>query len=160
MPAHEAIQEVPGLIEELYRIVDRLEKLFPGRPFTVDGHLLGSIGEVLAAYLYSLDLTKPSTMSCDAESAQIGSVEIKTTQRRSVAFRSEPPHLLVFRLNRDGTAEEVFNGPGSIIWPHVGKPGRSGQRAIPLTKLRQLQHQVLPSQMLRRRSAGETPHAA
>jgi hypothetical protein len=64
-----AVHEVPALISELYRIVDRLEGLFPGRPFTVDGHLLGSIGEVLAAYRYNLDLKRPSTSGCDADSA-------------------------------------------------------------------------------------------
>jgi hypothetical protein len=45
-----SVQEIPKLIKELYGIVDSLEALFPGRHFTPDGHLVGSIGEVLAAY--------------------------------------------------------------------------------------------------------------
>lgn len=145
-----AIEEVPTLVAELYRIVDRLEELFPGRPFTVDGHLLGSIGEVLAAYHYGLDLTTPSTEGCDAESVRLGRIEIKTTQRSSVAFRSQPPHLLVFRLDRSGAAEEIFNGPGSLIWPFVGTPQKNGQRSISLSKLRELQRQVQPDQVLGR----------
>ena len=155
MSNREAIDAVPSLIAELYRIVDRLEELFPGRPFTIDGHLLGSIGEVLAAYHYGLDLSTPGAKGYDAESARVGRIEIKTTQRKSVAFRSEPPHVLVFRLHRDGTAEEVFNGPGSIIWPYVGKLGRAGARSITLAKLRSLQPQVQPDQMLPRLSRSE-----
>ena len=39
---------------ELVRIVSELETAFPGRHFTLDGHLVGSIGEVMAAYYYGL----------------------------------------------------------------------------------------------------------
>jgi hypothetical protein len=150
MSDSDAIVEVPRLIGELYRIVERLEQLFPGRPFTIDGHLLGSIGEVLAAYHYGLDLSRPSTEGCDAESVRVGRVEIKTTQRRSVSFRSEPPHLLVFLLHRNGTADEVFNGPGSLVWPHVGRPQKNGQHSIGLNKLRSIQTVIPADQMLPR----------
>ncbi len=53
------LDEVPRLIGCLYDIVDRLEELFPGRKFTPDGHLVGSIGEVIAANLYGLELVPP-----------------------------------------------------------------------------------------------------
>ncbi len=36
--------EVPALLGNLYSIVARLEALFPGRKFTPDRHLVGSIG--------------------------------------------------------------------------------------------------------------------
>jgi hypothetical protein len=38
-----SVQEIPKLIKELYGIVDSLEALFPGRHFTPDGHLVGSV---------------------------------------------------------------------------------------------------------------------
>ena len=44
--------EVGELLASLYRIVERLEVLFPGRKFTPDGHLVGSIGEVIAARMF------------------------------------------------------------------------------------------------------------
>lgn len=50
------ISAIPKLIRELYCVVNELETLFPGRNFTLDGHLVGSIGEVLAAHYYELDL--------------------------------------------------------------------------------------------------------
>jgi hypothetical protein len=40
---------VPALVSRLYEIVDELEEIFPGRHFTPDGHLVGSLGESLAA---------------------------------------------------------------------------------------------------------------
>ncbi len=36
--------EVRRLLEDLYQATDRLEELFPGRKFTLDGHLVGSLG--------------------------------------------------------------------------------------------------------------------
>ncbi len=39
---------MPALIRQLYRVVAQLEAEF-GRKFTPDGHLVGSIGEVIGA---------------------------------------------------------------------------------------------------------------
>lgn len=50
------IEQVPSKIKEIYKIVEELESLFSGRHFTPDGHMVGSIGEVLAAHHYSLEL--------------------------------------------------------------------------------------------------------
>ncbi|MBW8042608.1 MAG: hypothetical protein FVQ85_21795 [Planctomycetes bacterium] len=47
--SNKSVLSIPSIVQELYSIVDRLEELFPGRRFTPDGHLVGSIGEVLAA---------------------------------------------------------------------------------------------------------------
>lgn len=41
-------------IRQLYALVAELEALYPGRHPTLDGHLVGSIGEVLAAHYYRL----------------------------------------------------------------------------------------------------------
>ena len=49
-------KRLPELICDLYQIVGELEAMFPGRHFTPDGHLVGSLGECLAAYHYSLEL--------------------------------------------------------------------------------------------------------
>ncbi len=39
---------LPKLVADIYRAVADLEKLYPGGKFTPDGHLVGSIGEVIA----------------------------------------------------------------------------------------------------------------
>jgi hypothetical protein len=43
----------PKLMAELYGLVTELELMFQ-RPFTPDGHMVGSIGEALAAHYYGL----------------------------------------------------------------------------------------------------------
>ena len=132
--------EIPALLASLYRIVDRLEELFPGRKFTPDGHLVGSIGEVLAAHLFDLRLLSASTPEHDATTADGRiRVQIKLTQgKTSVSLRAEPERLLVMRLDPDLSVEVVYNGPGNAPWAGAGKRQSNGQRPISLTKLRAL----------------------
>ena len=140
----------PDLIQRLYEIVSELEDMF-GRPFTPDGHLVGSIGEALAAYHYGLTLTPPSTEGCDA---LLGDkrVEIKATQGNRVAFRCEPEYLLVLKLNQDGSFEEIYNGAAARVWARVShKPKPSnGQYAVSLVELRRLMQQVAPEERIER----------
>ncbi|MCY3820145.1 MAG: hypothetical protein OXH52_12405 [Gammaproteobacteria bacterium] len=132
--------EVPALLGSLYDIVDDLEALFPGRKFTPDGHLVGSIGEAVAARMFDLRLLLASTPEHDATTADRQTlVQVKLTQgKRGVALRAEPKHLLVLRLDPDLHVEVVYNGRGRAPWSSAGKMQRSGQRAISLSKLRDL----------------------
>ena len=131
--------EVPPLLASLYCVVDRLEKLFPGRKFTPDGHLVGSIGEAVAARMFDLRLLAASTSEHDATTADGRiPVQIKLTQgKRGVALRAKPKHLLVLRLDpADLAVEVVYNGRGHAPWSAAGKMQKNGQRSISLSKLR------------------------
>jgi len=141
----------PILIKSLYGIVSELEEMF-GRPFTPDGHMVGSIGEALVAHHYGLILTPPSTPGCDAKTSDGRSVEIKATQGNKVAFRCKPEHLIVLRINRDGTFEEIYNGRGDRAWglvSHKGMPS-NGQLQISLAALRKLNQQVAEGERIPR----------
>lgn len=143
-----AAERVPELVRRLYLLVAEFEALFPGRKFTPDGHLVGSIGEVIAAHRYELTLYPASTEAHDASAANGRQVEVKATQGDSVALRAEPEHLIVLHIGRDGHATEVFNGPGALAWSNCGALQKNGQRPISLSKLRKLMGQVTPSQRL------------
>ena len=41
--------KLPARVAAIYRAVEELEAAYPLRKFTPDGHLVGSIGEVIAA---------------------------------------------------------------------------------------------------------------
>ena len=137
-------EQIPLLVRRVYEIVAELERLFPGRRFTPDGHLVGSIGEVLAAHMYRLQLLPASSEGHDALSPSGVRVQVKATQGSSVAMRSEPDHLVVLRILPDGSAEEVFNGPGNAPWLAAGKLQKNGQRPISLTRLRSLMNETPP----------------
>lgn len=139
---YENVSQVPALIERLYIIVSELETLFPGRHFTPDGHMVGSLGEVLAAYRYGLKLLPASSERHDARAQGGELVQIKATQGERIALGSEPEHLIVLRILPDGSVEEVFNGPGSLAWNEAGRMQKNGQCPISLSKLRGLMVQV------------------
>lgn len=48
---HEKFQNT---VRSLYAIIKELENMFPGRPFTPDGHMVGSLGECLVADAFGL----------------------------------------------------------------------------------------------------------
>ena len=52
-------------VQKMIGIVSELEEEFPGRHFTLDGHLVGSIGEVMAAYYYGFELYRASAQGHD-----------------------------------------------------------------------------------------------
>lgn len=127
------------IVAQLRELVGQLGELYPGRRFTLDGHLVGSIGEVLAAEQYGLVLLPASHKTHDAEAPDGRMVQIKLTQRSGVGLSSCPEHLLVHKLHSDGRHEEIYNGPGEPVWewcaPRVQK---NGQAMISLTRLRNL----------------------
>lgn len=129
-------------IKQLYKITNELEQAYPGRKFTVDGHLVGSIGEVIVAEHYGLTLLPNSAKTHDAKTKDGRMVQIKATQVKGIAISSEPDHLIVIRLLSDGSWEEIYNGPGRAAWDNAGKMQKNGQRPISLSKLRNLMGSV------------------
>jgi Family of unknown function (DUF6998) len=143
-PDWRRIDEVPRLVARLYEVVDALEDIFPGRHFTPDGHLVGSLGESLAAYVFGVTLNKASTTGHDALLGD-RTIEVKATQRSSVAISADdrcPDLLVVFRFDRHQRPELVYNGPARRAWELAGRPQRNGQRQLNLNRLRKLNLEV------------------
>jgi hypothetical protein len=59
-------QRFSGLLAQIYSAVTELEKMFPGRHFTPDGQMVGSIGEAIAAYHYSILSRRVSSTELEA----------------------------------------------------------------------------------------------
>ena len=133
-------------VKNIYKAVKELELMFPGRPFTPDGHMVGSLGECLVADAYNLELMPPSNEGYDAITKNGKKVEIKATQSKSVAFRSCPEHAIIIKINKDGTFVECFNGPGHIIWDTFKnkKMPKNGQYQISINKVKKL-YETIPS---------------
>ena len=140
------------LVQQLYDIVDELEEMFPGRRFTPDGHMVGSMGECFVADAYGLVLQQASNKGFDAVTDSGIEVEIKTTQTDRYSFRHPPEHSIVVKLRRDGSFEEVYNGPGALIWDEFEgrKLPTNGQYQISANKLRRLNEAVASSDTVRR----------
>ena len=137
-------------IRELYRITTELEEKYPGRYFTPDGHLVGSIGEVYAAEKYGLTLLEVNSEKHDALSADGRLIQIKITQTDRISIYSEPDYIIVMKIDRDGSIEEIYNGKGATPWESAGKVRKNGQRSISLGKLVSLNATVLFEDRIRK----------
>ena len=127
-------------VTELLRIVDELENRFPGKKFTLDGHLLGSMGEVLAEYYYQIKPYRNSAKTHDGE-VDGKRVQVKITQGDSVDINDVPDYLLVLFLNKkDGSVYEVYNGPCG--WLRDCKRTKNGWYSRTLNKLVELDKSI------------------
>lgn len=138
--------DLAGTIRRLYGIVSELEHEYSGRHFTLDGHLVGSIGEVFAAEKYGIDLFPASEETHDGKSPDGRLVQIKATQRDSIGISGKPDYLIVLSIDRKGGLKEVYNGPGERVWNLFvdRKRPKNGQYQISLSRLRRLDDDVMP----------------
>lgn len=130
---------LPSAVAKIYEAVAELEATYPGRKFTPDGHLVGSLGEVIAAEELGLTLHPASYAGYDAFDAD-GHVQIKMTGQKgsSVALRATCTRLVVMKIVSPHEAEVVYDGPGEPAWEAAGAMGSNGQRAISLSRLRKI----------------------
>ena len=128
-------------IRKMIGIVSELEAEFPGRHFTLDGHMVGSIGEVMAAYYYGIELYKSSTERHDGIVGD-REVQIKITQRDDIVINAEPSYLIVLYLTREGDIYEVYNGPGKAPWDTAGKKDGHNNSHMRVNKLMELDKMV------------------
>jgi hypothetical protein len=126
------------VVDQLDAIVEKLERLHPGRKFPVDGHLVGSLAEAAAEAIFDIRLLPLSTPGHDAISLQDGrAVEVKGTYGTGAVSIRPTSHdrafaLIVLRLSRrSGEPHEiVYNGPFGIAAAEAGPVGSSGQARI------------------------------
>ncbi|MGK9419267.1 DUF6998 domain-containing protein [Pseudomonas cedrina] len=152
-------QTIQGQIEQalkgLFAAVSMLQKAYPGKPFTLDGRLVGDIGEVVASLSYGLTLNEGLTKHHDAVTDDGRNVQIKTTFGTTLTFpvHHVPDYYLGIRMNRDGTFEEVYNGPGYLIQQQLitRKATKTGLHGGLMSMLKRINQNVPESERIPRR---------
>jgi hypothetical protein len=109
----EAIKQALALI---FQGIMRLRAEFPGKEFTIDGRLVGDIGEVIAELEYDIKLYDVLVAGHDGVTNDGRKVQIKATFKDSLTFRTVPDYYLGFKLYEDGRHQEIYNGPGKLIY--------------------------------------------
>jgi hypothetical protein len=128
---------LPAPVASIYRAVRELEAQFPERKFTPDGHLVGSIGEVIAAKALGLTLHPMSRPGHDAFDHE-GDVQIKLTAGKRIAMYADCVRLVVLQIVSPEEAEIVYDGPGAPVWAAASKAGKNGQRSISVARLKHI----------------------
>lgn len=110
-------------IKQLLKITRSLKAKY-NKNFTLDGKLVGDIGEVLAAEKYGLKLFGENEPIHDATEITTGrKVQIKSSFKgySYFPFRDVPDYFLSLNILENGDLEELFNGTGQYIVDHYIK---------------------------------------
>lgn len=146
MYTEEQITGAKDKIQELIKIVFDLEKNFVGRHFTLDGHLVGSIGEVMAAYHYEIQLYEASAPIHDGKSPDGREVQIKMTQGDNILIGEIPDYLIALHMDRTtGGITEIYNGPGKEPWNRGSLNQKNNNKSMRVSMLAELDECVSDS---------------
>ena len=130
----------------MLHIVGLLEESYPQKRFTLDSRLVGDFGEILVETAYEIVLFEGLQKHHDGRTPDGRNVQIKSTMKDSLTMPGDhiPDYYLGIKIHRDGTFEELFNGPGSIAWEAVKnrKRPKTNLHSVSIKKLKKLNANV------------------
>jgi len=154
MAKHEILKEA---LDKIFSGIQMLCDAIPSKEFTIDGRLVGDIGEAIAQRDYQLMLYDKLVPGYDAETLDGRLVQIKATFKKSLTFKTVPDYYIGLKLNKDGSYEEIFNGPGSVIQSRYGHRKGFGKELLsfPCSVLKELSKTVPREQKINLRHTKE-----
>ncbi len=139
-------------VKKLLGIVEQLQQAYPKKEFTLDGRLVGDIGEILVEANYDVKLFDEMERHHDGTTTDGRLVQIKATMKESLTFPADhvPDYYLGIKINKDGSFGEVFNGPGAIAWEAVKnrKPSKTNLHSVSIQTLAKLNSKVSARQRI------------
>ena len=128
--------KLPPEVAAIYEAVDKLAAKYPDRKFTLDGHLVGSIGEVAAKEHFGLKkLYTASHPGHDAVDKAGRDVQVKLIGRtaKRVSMYATSDRLIVLRIvSPEEGAEIIYDGDGEPAWRAAGPMRKNGQKVVSL----------------------------
>jgi len=120
--------------------------------FTLDGNLVGDIGEAISVGMFGIKLSDANTSGIDGFAPDGRTVQIKATgTNRGPAFRNtlaRADHLLFFSFDFENLlATVVYNGPEVILLKDFPSAWKN-QRSISMTKVKKIALSTNVDQML------------
>ncbi len=112
MADYETIKEA---LQKIFDGISQLRKASPNKKFTIDGRLVGDIGEAIVQRDYNVTLYEKLIKGYDGETDDGRLVQIKATFKNSLTFTKTPDYYLGIKINEDGSYSEIYNGPGKYI---------------------------------------------
>jgi hypothetical protein len=136
--------QLRAMIRNLWGQIQHLRKLYPHRRFTLDGRIVGDIGEVVAETLFDLTLDEKSRKTHDAVAGDGRQVSIKASFQNHLTFTATPEAMIGILLREDGGHEVVYNGPGRYIEEAYGHRAGFGAKLLrlPASRLREINEKI------------------
>ncbi len=145
---------IPEAIRQLLSTVEQLRETYKeqNKKFTLDGRLVGDIGEILVEEAYEIKLFEDLQKHHDATCQDGRLVQIKATMKDSLTFPVDhtPLYYIGIKIHGDGTFTEVFNGPGAVAREAVKnrKPTKTNLHSVSISALQKLNATVDKSERI------------
>ena len=147
---------IADAIHKLLEITKSLNEQFPEKKFTLDGRLVGDLGEILVKQHYEINLYEGLAKHHDGDTPDGRKVQIKSTMKENLTFPNDhvPDFYLGIKINHDGSFEEIFNGPGEVAAKAIANRGHSktNLHAVSISRLRKLNKEVDATSRIPRRA--------
>ena len=151
MPKHEIIEDS---LNKIFSGIKQLKDALPSKEFTIDGRLVGDIGEAIIQRDYELTLYEGQEKDYDGETPDGKKVQIKATFKNSLTFKKVPDYYIGIKIFEDGTYKEIFNGCGKVIQEQYGHRKGFGKTLLsfPNKKLSELSKNLPNEQRIKKRA--------
>ena len=147
-------------IGKLIQITKDLEKNYPPKKFTLDGRLVGDIGETIAEKNYKIKLHEKVVKDYDGIIENTDKrVQIKSTMKNFIGYPKthNPDYFLAIKILENGDFIEIYNGTTKPIEEYIIQAGRKAPKNfnfinITLKTLERLNENVKNSEKIPRRN--------
>jgi len=138
-------QNISAALQMIFKGIEMLREGFNSkRQFTIDGRLVGDIGEIIAELEYDIEIDEKSQPTHDGTTSCGRRVQVKSTFQDQLTFKGGYDLYLGLKLHKDGTFEEIYNGPGHYITKQYSHRKGIGTTLLsfPIGSLKKLQKRV------------------
>jgi len=152
---NEKLDRLKEEVNNLHNSVADLKKMFPSKKegFTLDGRLVGDIGEVIAEKLFQIKLHAKLVPYYDAVALYDPemNIQIKATFKESLTFNHQPDYYIGIKLYEDGEFKVIYNGPGKYIYEAYKHRKGIGEKLLsfPIKNLQKISSKVDESERIR-----------
>ncbi len=144
---------IEAALKDIFSGIELLRKAQPKKEFTIDGRLVGDIGETIVERDYDLRLYSGMEKDYDGETPCGRKVQIKATFKDSLTFKKVSDYYIGIKISQDGSYTEIFNGPGSYIANEYSHRKGFGEKLLsfPNKRLKELSSEVPLGERIQKR---------
>lgn len=147
--------KISEAVKSLLDIVQKLNVSYPKKKFTLDGRLVGDLGEILVEEFYDVLLYENIKAEYDGETSDNKKVQIKTTMLDSLTFPANhiPEYYIGIKIASNGSLEEIYNGPGKYIFELVKNRSipKNQLHILPIKKLKEISEKIKEEDRIKRK---------
>lgn len=133
------IAAAQAILASIFASQRALRALAPEYKWAGLGNLLGDFGELLATDHYALQKAPAGSGDYDARTSDGKTVQIKANfASTQIGFRGSAELLLVLSIKGDGSWDEIYYGPFSVVSNLARYSTRDNKYMVAISRLRAL----------------------